>query len=131
LVLIGGWRLTQGGRAIHLSPSAQRLLAFIALKDHANRPFAAGTLWPEVTEERAQGSLRTTLWRIWRACPGLLEDDSSVLALAPGTAVDVWQLLTLNRSLAADATADLSAVWPLLASRSELLPGWYVDCVLM
>src|SRR5437016_2868326 len=54
LCLLGGFDLRCDGLEVAAPMSAQRVLAFAALSaSGAQRTFAAGTLWPDATEERA------------------------------------------------------------------------------
>src|SRR5450759_1215319 len=71
--LLGGLRIECGGAPVKLPVSAERLVAFVALRRSARRSELAGALWPEVAEHRADGSLRTTLWRINRDYPRLVD----------------------------------------------------------
>jgi len=131
LVLIGGWKISRGEECIHLPPSAQRLLAFVALNDHANRAFVAGTLWPEVSEDRAQASLRTAIWRVMSHCPGILVNDKEILALSVRTSVDVWRLKALNEALVEGATDEVELEKFDQPLSGDLLPGWYEDWVML
>src|SRR5207244_1635527 len=54
LTLLNAFALECDGTPVALPMSAQRLLAFLALHPRPLlRPFVAGTLWPETTDERA------------------------------------------------------------------------------
>src|SRR5437773_4599507 len=76
LKLIDGFELTAAGVPVPLSPGAQRLMAYLALQDHALlRLHVAGVLWPDKSEERSLANLRSTLWRMRR--PGLDLVDAS------------------------------------------------------
>jgi DNA-binding SARP family transcriptional activator len=127
LGLLGGFSLSTDGALIELPVHAQRLLAFLALTDRANRVLTAGTLWSDVNEQRALGNLRSTVWRIQRLCPGALSVSRSVLMLAPEVQVDVRECW----AVVGGAAVELS-VTDLAAGRfcGELLPGWYEDWVI-
>ncbi|MFE5923810.1 BTAD domain-containing putative transcriptional regulator [Streptomyces sp. NPDC056468] len=95
------------------------------------RTVLAGTLWPDVTEENALGSLRTALWRLHRGRRPVVESRGGVLALSDGVQVDVHSftraaLLVLNRP---EALGD--EVPPVLLSCGELLLGWDEEWVLI
>src|SRR2546423_13153457 len=67
LSLLHGFSLERSPAPIQLPLSAQRVLAFLAL--HAGslqRLFVAGNLWMDSSEEHANASLRTALWRLRR-----------------------------------------------------------------
>lgn len=56
LNLFGRFQLLYGAEAADVPVGGQRVLAFLGLRNHATRTVLAGTLWPDVTEERAQGA---------------------------------------------------------------------------
>lgn len=132
LSLIGSFAVCSRGGAPDLPASAQRLLALLALEGPSSRSTVAGRLWPDVLEEHALGSLRTTVWRLRRRCDGLIASTGERIALAPGVEVDVHAFLALTRRVldagdpAGDRVRDLAAV---RAGAGELLPGWDEDWV--
>jgi DNA-binding SARP family transcriptional activator len=64
LDLLDGFRLRIDSEPIKVSDMAQRLVAFVALRQRPlPRVLVAGTLWPEKTESRASANLRSSLWR--------------------------------------------------------------------
>jgi DNA-binding SARP family transcriptional activator len=136
VVLIDGFGLHlgvpgAGGAAVDLPRGVQRLVAYLGLSNRPARAAVAGELWPDVPEEQAHSSLRTTLWRLLRAAPGLVDTSSGGLALARGVRVDVRELAACARGVP-DPHADADAVLPLDVDRAgELLPGWYDDWVLL
>jgi DNA-binding SARP family transcriptional activator len=88
-------------------------------------------LWPNVPEEHAQASLRTTLWRLQKTAPGIVHTSHAAIKLAQGVSVDVQDLEDWARRVL-DAGTDIDTlVTPMSALRSELLPGWYDDWVLI
>lgn len=127
LDLLDGFRLEADGSRVDALASAQRLLAFLALRGPVARVVAAGTLWGDVPEEHALGSLRTTMWRCNRTIPGLVAVDRSQLSLAGFVRVDVTELVGGATLVLGDWNANGSI--PMLR-RGELLPGWYEDWVI-
>jgi DNA-binding SARP family transcriptional activator len=110
---------------------AQRLIAHLSLCGRPARAAVAGQLWPDVPEDHAHGSLRSALWRVQKAVPGLVEASGGALGLASGVRVDVrefrdWAQRVLNPNAVVEAESA-----PELALRGELLPGWYDDWVLL
>src|SRR5688500_5458021 len=82
LGLLDGFRLRHRGRTVRLQPGAQRLLAFLALHERPlHRLYVAGRLWTDSDQERANASLRTTLWRLRRPGCVLVEATPSEMAL--------------------------------------------------
>jgi DNA-binding SARP family transcriptional activator len=136
VALLDGFALhlggADGGPAVEALPrGAQRLIAHLSLCGRPARGAIAGQLWPDLTEDHAQGSLRSALWRVQKAVPGLLDVSGGALGLAGGVHVDVrdftaWAEWVLDPRTAIDGT-----VAPAVALRGELLPGWYDDWVLL
>ena len=92
--LLGRFTLAYGRTPVDVGTGAQRLLAYLGLRHHGSRTVVAGTLWPEVTEERAQGSLRTALWRLHRGRrEPLVRSEGDTLSLTETVTVDVRALL--------------------------------------
>jgi len=57
LSLLDAFELRCDGEPVSLPPSAQRLLALLALHDRPLlRPYVAGTLWLDTPDERASAS---------------------------------------------------------------------------
>lgn len=131
LSLLGAFELTDGAVPLVLPGNAQRLLAFLALQHRSvTRAATAGTLWPDVSEERAHASLRSALSRLDAVTRESIEVDVLDLRLAANVAVDVWDASALAHRLlivdtapsADDMTADVIG-----ALSSELLPDWYEE----
>lgn len=130
LGLLDGFDLTVDGRPRHPQLSGQRLLALLAIAGPTGRMTAAGTLWPESTEQHALGSLRTAIWRLRTCTPGLIEGDVDHLRLSGSVEVDIHTVVRHATRLIGIEFAlhdgDLD-VGPLRGR--ELLPGWYDDWV--
>lgn len=90
--LLDGFALHRTGLPVALPPSAQRLVAYLALSRPVTRCVTAGALWPESTEEHAQASLRTAVWRVNRNAPGLIVTEAARVGLASCVAVDSHEL---------------------------------------
>ena len=114
-----------------LPRGVQRLIARLSLSRRPARTAIAGQLWPDVTEERAHGSLRSALWRVHKVAPGLVTVSGETICLANDVHVDVHELTTwAQRALDPCATAgDITEAD--LGLPGELLPGWYDDWVLL
>ncbi len=137
LQLLGGFELAIGQRPVALPLNSQRLLAYLALGGRpATRSHVAGSLWADLTEERATARLRSALWGIRRHHGWLVAPQGDLLALDPRVAVDVREAFAMARDVAdqpAGAAAhqdiDVSAITR-LTSAGELLPDWDDDWVL-
>jgi DNA-binding SARP family transcriptional activator len=128
LQLIGEFALEQHGQLIELPQSARRLVAFLAVHDHPlTRSYTAGTLWPDVTQERAAGNLRSSLWRLRQAGADVVIATALSVSLAPGVAVDLRELLRDARACMAGEEM------PDLAERlgGDLLPDWYDEWLIV
>jgi DNA-binding SARP family transcriptional activator len=127
LSLLGSFVLTIGGRVVPVLPTAQRLIAYLAVQSRpAHRPRVAAVLWPDTPPSRAGANLRSALWRTQRLCLHLIAADAQHLMLDPGVVVDLRRgqrladrLLDSGRDCAdilhAGARADLA---------EDLLPAW-------
>src|SRR5690242_10288749 len=132
VLLFGGPYVMCDGMRLEVPDGSKRLLVFVALNGgRVDRRYAAGSLWPVGTDERAAGNLRSALWRLKCAGIDVLKTDKCTLGLHPGTIVDVgvvceWAARLVDGSA---AQADLCAVnWRYDAM--DLLPGWYDDWVI-
>jgi DNA-binding SARP family transcriptional activator len=132
LALLRGFELRLGDRLLTLPLSAQRVMAFLALHDRPlQRVYVAGNLWLDTSEEHANASLRTALWRLSRAgCP-LVDATATHVALASGIAVDVQALTDLARRSVRDEALSEPEDISELCRAGELLPDWYDDWILI
>lgn len=126
LSLLRAFEVRRAGRVIELPLSAQRLLAFLALHHRPlRRGFVAGTLWPDVTEERAAGNLRSALWRLRHPEVDLVEATATHLKLGDNVEVDLRLASSLARQvidLAEGAEVPAVDEEPFSA---DVLPDWY------
>ena len=132
--VLGAFALRVAGKTIGPLPTgSQRLLAFLALHDRTvARVAVAGSMWPEVSDERAGISLRSALSRLDIATRDTILSASAGLSLVETVAVDLRNAQALaQRLLQPDANpddADLGQAAVATLS-SELLPDWYDDWV--
>lgn len=132
LRLLGGFRVEQGDSMLSPPSGGQRLLAILGTRGAMSRTAAAGMLWPDVAERHAQGSLRTTLWRLGRIHPQLVDTAADRLNLASGIEVDLWSFtLSATRLINRTASEDCGDLDTSISMAGELLPGWYEDWVLL
>jgi DNA-binding SARP family transcriptional activator len=135
LRLLGGFALSMAGAPVTLPVNGQRLLAYLSIRGQVPRPVVAGTLWPDVSEHNAHGSLRTTMWRLHRGGARLVETKGENLALAPEVTVDIQVFAraaqrALRSPVLLDEVGTEQGVDVDLLAASELLPGWYDDWVI-
>lgn len=131
LRLLGGFELRHGTRVVSLPMSARRLAAFLALRDRpVLRLHVAGTLWIDSTEEQANASLRTALWRLRRAGPAMVDATSTHLVLSDSVPVDVSETAGRARRVLDGGLPDADDLRH-LAAAGELLPDWYDDWVVI
>ena len=130
LSLLSGFQLLRGALPVHIPLNAQRLVAFLALKERALlRSYVAGCLWPDKTEGRAAANVRSALWRLRQAgLAGVLESRGGHLRCAVEN-IDVRHAVLKARELISSAapTAECHLDSELL--RGDLLPDWYDDWV--
>jgi DNA-binding SARP family transcriptional activator len=132
LSLLEAFRLVRNETIVVVPHGAERLVAYLALTGRRARTHVAGTLWPEMRDEQALACLRSALWRLGRMCPGALATTGESVDIAPGTTVDVQRFRAVARGLVGDrrpAQVDPDSIVDLM--RSELLPGWYDDWVIV
>jgi DNA-binding SARP family transcriptional activator len=134
LELLDAFQLRFGGVPVSLPPSAQRLLALLALTDRpVRRLHVSGTLWLDTPEERASANLRSSLWRLNRPGRKLVEATSLQLRLAPEVRVDVRETAALAHRLISEPEVVACSEPDIDPARltGELLPDWYEDWVLL
>jgi DNA-binding SARP family transcriptional activator len=131
LRLLDTFELRCDGETVSLPMSAQRLLAFVALKRHpVLRPYAAGSLWTLSTERHACASLRSALWRLRRSGENIVESAGQQLRLASSVRVDYHEAEATARTILERRDGD-GIELDSGALRAELLPDWYEDWVLI
>jgi DNA-binding SARP family transcriptional activator len=136
VTLLDGFDLEVPGRGRRstvddLPRGVQRLVAHLCLCPRPTRTATAGQLWPDFSEDHAHGSLRSALWRLNKAAPGLVEASGNALRLTADVRVDVREFNDwAQRATAPPGGADDVAV-PDAALLGDLLPGWYDDWVLL
>ncbi|MFJ1708998.1 BTAD domain-containing putative transcriptional regulator [Kitasatospora sp. NPDC088346] len=123
LQLLGTWRLSLGGRAIELQPTARRILTLLALRGPVTRTALSCTLWPDVDEPAAAGRLRTALWRL-SPSGRLVHARGEVLALDASVLVDVRRMLSAARAL---RNREPAVQPPVELFEQDLLPDWQED----
>jgi hypothetical protein len=130
LLVLRAFELTHGGQAVPISAGAQRVLAFLALNDRPlSRAYVAGVLWPDTSDRRAGGSLRSAIWDLRLADRDLVDAAGGSLRLAPHVGVDLRVAMALAgpildpRQPCPDSTAEHDLL------RCDLLSDWYDEWV--
>lgn len=130
LALLGGFELRLGGQPVLMPKTAKRLLVFLAL---AQRPLARAyvsqSLWLEATEKRADGNLRSALWRVGQLAPAIDVSDG-LLALRPRVTVDYRRSIALGRRVLRDPASLDDDELDEEAFTHDLLPDWYEEWLL-
>jgi len=128
----GGLRIKRDGQPLQLpTHKARDLLAYlITLRDHPHpRPVLAGTLWPNLPEEKARRRLSDTLWRVHRAIgSGVILADEDTLAFDPACDywLDVEEFENKTQEAGRREQTDASCILP-LASCIRLYCGPFLD----
>jgi DNA-binding SARP family transcriptional activator len=130
--LLGDPYVVQGGQQYAVPEGCKRMLAFVALKGgRVDRRHAAGSLWPEGSEVRASGNLRSALWRLRGAGIDVLTADKVNVYMRDRITTDLDALCRWADRLASGAASDADMRVPESTSAvAELLPGWYDDWVI-
>ena len=128
LQVLDAFQLSKGGIAVRLPDGAQRMLALLALLDRpAHRLYLAGVLWLDSSERHALGSLRSALWRVRHAAPGVVVTAGTQLGLSERVGVDFHEVLErAHRLVAGEPDGPGQPIDPAELTR-ELLPDWYDD----
>jgi hypothetical protein len=128
LRLLGDFELTVMSRPATVGWSGQQVLAFLAIRrGSVRREFLARSLWPDMPEQRLHAYLRSALWRLRKACPGVVEASTNEVRLAGHVAVDVWHSLSISRQLIDRSThmqAEQLGQALHVNLHDDLLPGW-------
>jgi DNA-binding SARP family transcriptional activator len=132
LCLLVGFQLSCSGQPVIVPPNGQRLLALLALSERAvSRVYVAGTLWPDVPDDRSGANLRSTLWRLPRPRTPLVEASVQVLRLGSGVAVDVREAADAARQALDGQTSPKVERSLELWRFGDLLLDWYEDWVVV
>jgi len=130
--MLGGFDLRLSGERIVLPPSAERVVAYLAIhRGSATRANVAGTLWIDSPEDRAMANLRSALWRLRRPGIEIIENVGERLALRDDVEVDFLELaLAASHGYDSESPLDIRQLERLAHSR-DLLGDWYDDWVLL
>jgi DNA-binding SARP family transcriptional activator len=128
LRLLGSFALAGSDGPIVLRPIEERVIALLTLEARAiTREVIASKLCTTERGAKTSAPLRTTLWRMRKAAPGLLEHVHDRIALSETVESDlayvrclVHRLLTASSAPTPDCIERLSR---------DLLPDWYDDWV--
>ena len=131
LCLFGALRLSRGSYEVLIPPSAQRLIALVALRTAPRRVEAAGILWPDIPDARANARLRTTLWRLGRSGLDVVCAANGQLFVHDDVAVDYRDWMAVALPIIDQPESVREADLGSLRLHGELLPGWYDDWILL
>jgi DNA-binding SARP family transcriptional activator len=133
LELMRGFELTRNGPAVSIPLAAQRVVAFLALASRPlHRLYVAGSLWLDSSEEHANSSLRTALWRLRQTGLDVIDATSTRLMINGNVHVDVRELESVAESaIVGDVIVDASPALTELLAAGDLLPDWYDDWVII
>jgi DNA-binding SARP family transcriptional activator len=127
LTLLNAFQLVCDDASVELPMSAQRVVAFVALRRRPLlRSHVAGSLWPDTLDERAHASLRSALWRLHRCGRDVVEAAGQELRLSNDVRVDLHDVEALARQALEGSEADGLELDP-SALAGDLLPDWYDD----
>jgi DNA-binding SARP family transcriptional activator len=132
LRLLGDFDLEYAHSAIAVSAFGQRLIAYLAIEQRPiHRSHVAGVFWPDVSEGRARGNLRTQLWRLRLQVRPIVEDTHGFLSLTSDIAIDVRDLTTMaRRALESSGEPDARLAGAMVRS-DDVLVDWSEDWVVV
>lgn len=126
LDLLGGFVLRLHGVPVPIGRSAQRVIAYLAVAARPEqRELVAGSLWPEASDSRALGNLRSVLWQLRRRGVAVVADDRTWLWLTD-VVVDIATFREVTARIMRSAN-DLDVTEgevDLILNGHELLPRW-------
>lgn len=117
---------------VELPTDSQRLLAFLPLQaGRVPRAYVAGTLWLDVSQERAFGNLRSALWRLRSKAKTLIDADTQTLELSLAAAVDVTAVVQCTERLGSPESTCSDTDFDATPFTEEFLPGWYDEWIVV
>ena len=123
--LLDGFQLLVDEHTVPVPPSAQRLLAYLALhQSPATRTATAAALWPGTSDRRAAACLRSALWRLVKPPHPLVEVRQGMLSIGSTVEVDATSVRRFARDLARRPHTRPDLSLPLTVLTADLLPGW-------
>lgn len=133
LELLDGPRIVIDGEEAPIPEDSLRLLAYLALQARSvPRKQVAGSLWPQATDQRAGGNLRSALWRLRVAGIDFVNAERDSLSLQRDVVVDVHVLKGWTERLIQRRAHDTDLAVPAVSSRvMTLLAGWYEDWIIL
>lgn len=130
--LLDSFEAYHGGEPVRLPMSAQRVIAFLAIRSHPMlRLHVAGSLWLDSPEERAFANLRSALWRIHRSGLVVVDSSGGTLRLADGVRVDLHEATALAHRLIGSVPMGAGGDVDWLPLAGEVLPDWDDDWALV
>jgi DNA-binding SARP family transcriptional activator len=137
LSLLRGFEMNCDGAVVPVMHSAQRLVAFVAVRDRpVRRELVSGTLWCDTSEQRANSSLRSALWRVPR--PGgrpVIRASNSHLWLDDHVRVDFRETIRRAEAYCQAVPGGDHGPRPFdletCGFEDDLLPDWYEDWVMV
>jgi DNA-binding SARP family transcriptional activator len=128
LSLLPRFDLEVEGGHLDVPARSQRVMVLLAVEGaRLRRSHVAGTLWPEVSEDRALASLRAALWTMPRHDRPLVLAEGNDLRLTPDLAVDYRAALSLVDGLVRGPLTDLPDPTTERLLWADLLSEWGED----
>lgn len=127
--VLGRFVVTGDAGPVTLPQAAQRLVAWLVVHPKANsRPIIAARLWPDLSEIRSMGVMRSALWHLRHHAPSVVEDGAAGVRVAPAVRVDLWNAIALARLLPEERSPSVigDTEWARHADdlADDLLPDW-------
>ena len=129
--VLGGFELWRGAELVALPLFAQRLVAFLAVRERPQfRTAVACSLWLDTTEARASANLRTALWKIRQIDGALIQINGNYLSLSDAADTDLATLLAQARRLISTDHELVDTDTDVYSLRADLLPDWDEEWIL-
>jgi DNA-binding SARP family transcriptional activator len=131
--VLGSFSVHVARQPIAMPRNAQRMLGFLAVTgvEHL-RDTVAGHLWPDAAPERAMSNLRTSLWRVRQAEPGIVRARRDSVGLSDEVEIDYEVITSQARGIIAQFPLDDQAIaGTARLLEADLLPGWDEEWLLL
>lgn len=130
--LLPRFSLHHEGAELALTSRAERIVCFLAVEGGpVRRSVLAGTLWPEVTSDRAFASLRSALWSLPRMDPPLITATARSVALGAHVQTDLGTAIKEARRLVTDPADVTDPAASLRLLGHGLLVEWAEEWILI
>jgi DNA-binding SARP family transcriptional activator len=130
ICLLGGFEFSRMGEPVQLPMSAQKLVAFLALRRRpVTRLHVAGVLWLDSSQHHASANLRSVIWRLHQCDQRVICATNTHVWLDLDVSVDVREMEAIGSRLSGDAVPVADSDVEAACMCGDLLPDWYDEWI--